>query len=239
MNRTKIEWTETTWNPITGCTKHSAGCMNCYAERMAKRLLAMGADSYKHGFAPVFHENLLERPLSWKKSRMIFVNSMSDTFHEKISDDQILQLFEVMNQARWHTFQVLTKRSDRLLQLSEKIRWTPNIWQGVTVEHSVTRHRIEDLRRTGALTKFLSVEPLIGPLSGLNLSGIDWVIVGGESGPGARPMQREWVTSIRDVCVKTQTPFFFKQWGGVRKKENGRVLENRTWSEMPVSREAR
>lgn len=231
----RIEWTETTWNPITGCTKHSAGCLNCYAERMARRLQAMGAEAYQLGFTPMFHEHLLEKPLSWKKSRMIFVNSMSDTFHEDITDEQILNLFFVMNKARWHTFQVLTKRSERLLKLSKKINWTPNIWQGVTVEHTATRSRIEDLRLVGAHTKFLSIEPLISPVAGLNLSGIDWVIVGGESGPGARPMKKEWAISIRDVCVKTKTPFFFKQWGGVRKKENGRVLENRIWDEMPVT----
>ena len=230
----RIEWTETTWNPITGCTKYSAGCLNCYAERMAKRLQAMGTESYQQGFIPVFHEHLLDKPLSWKKSRMIFVNSMSDTFHEDISDKQILQLFEIMNRAHWHTFQVLTKRSDRLLHLSKNIKWTPNIWQGVTVEHSATSSRIEDLRLTGAQTKFLSIEPLIGPITGLNLTGIDWVIVGGESGPGSRPMKKEWVTSIRDVCIKSKTPFFFKQWGGVRKKENGRILDNRIWDEMPV-----
>jgi protein gp37 len=235
---TKIEWTETTWNPITGCTKHSSGCLNCYAERMARRLEAMGVESYQNGFKPSFHGHLLDKPLSWKKSRMIFVNSMSDTFHEDFSDDQILQLFSVMNSARWHTFQVLTKRSERLLKLSDKITWTPNIWQGVTVEHSATRSRIEDLRLTGALTKFLSIEPLIGPVTGLNLSGIDWVIVGGESGPGARPMKKEWVTTIRDTCIKTKTPFFFKQWGGVRKKENGRTLENRIWDEMPFAEKA-
>ena len=229
----RIEWTETTWNPITGCTKYSAGCLNCYAERMAKRLQAMGVEAYKLGFTPTFHKNLLQKPLSWKKSRMIFVNSMSDTFHEDIKDDQILELFSVMNHARWHTFQVLTKRSDRLLELSKKIKWTPNIWQGVTVENTATRARIEDLRLVGAQTKFLSIEPLIGPIRALNLNSIDWVIVGGESGPGARAMKKEWVTYIRDVCVKTDTPFFFKQWGGVRKKVNGRMLENRIWDEMP------
>lgn len=230
----RIEWTETTWNPITGCTKYSAGCRNCYAERMTKRLQAMGAEAYSFGFTPMFHEHLLDKPLSWKKPRMIFVNSMSDTFHEDITDDQILKLFSVMNHARWHTFQVLTKRSERLLKLSRRIKWTPNIWQGVTVEHTATRSRIEDLRLVDAPTKFLSIEPLIGPITGLNLSGIDWVIVGGESGPGARPIKKEWVTAIRDVCIKTETPFFFKQWGGVRKKENGRMLENRIWDEMPL-----
>lgn len=237
MTTSRIEWTETTWNPITGCSKHSAGCLNCYAERMAKRLQAMGAEAYQEGFVPSFHEHLLERPLSWKKSRMIFVNSMSDTFHEDISDEQILRLFAVMNNARWHTFQVLTKRSDRLLKLSPRIEWSPNIWQGVTVENAAARHRIEDLRNTGAQTRFLSIEPLIAPIAGLNIAGIDWVIVGGESGPGARPMKEEWGTSIRDVCVKNKTPFFFKQWGGVRKKQNGRTLENRIWDQMPVVQE--
>jgi protein gp37 len=193
----------------------------------------MGAQAYQSGFTPTFHEHLLEKPLTWKKSRMIFVNSMSDTFHEIITDEQILKLFSIMNNARWHTFQVLTKRSDRLLKLSNRIKWTPNIWQGVTVEHTATRSRIEDLRLVGAHTKFLSIEPLIGPIAGLNLRGIDWVIVGGESGPGARPMKEEWATAIRDVCLKTKIPFFFKQWGGVRKKENGRLLENRVWDEMP------
>jgi protein gp37 len=236
VKKSGIEWTEVTWNPVTGCSKYSAGCLNCYAERMAKRLRAMGVAAYRYGFSPVFHENRLYKPLSWKKSRMIFVNSMSDTFHEEISDDQILSLFSVMNKATWHIFQVLTKRSERLLKISDKIKWTPNIWQGVTVEHTATRSRIEDLRLVGARTKFLSVEPLIGPISGLNLTGIDWVIVGGESGPGARPMKKEWVTSIRDACVKTRTPFFFKQWGGVRKKKNGRVIENRVWDEMPLFR---
>jgi protein gp37 len=197
----------------------------------------MGAEAYLEGFTPKFHNELIERPLSWKKSRMIFVNSMSDTFHENITDEQILGLFKVMNQARWHTFQVLTKRSDRLLRLSRKINWTPNIWQGVTVEHTATRSRIEDLRLIRAQTKFLSIEPLIGPITGLNLSGIDWVIVGGESGPGARPMKKEWVVAIRDKCIRTQTPFFFKQWGGVRKKENGRTLENRLWNEMPETQQ--
>lgn len=201
---------------------------------MAKRLQAMGAEAYQFGFSPMFHEHLLEKPLTWKKSRMIFVNSMSDTFHEDITDEQILKLFSVMNHAHWHTFQVLTKRSERLLQLSKTIKWTPNIWQGVTVEHTISRSRIEDLRLVDAHTKFLSIEPLLGPIAGLNLTSINWVIVGGESGPGARPMKKEWVTDIRDVCVKAKTPFFFKQWGGFHKKENGRMLENRVWDEMPL-----
>jgi protein gp37 len=193
----------------------------------------MGAEAYQYGFNPSFHEHLLEKPFAWKKSRMIFVNSMSDTFHDAISDEQILKLFSVMNRARLHTFQVLTKRSERLLKLSPKIIWTPNIWQGVTIEHSATRSRIEDLRLVGAQTKFLSIEPLIGPIAGLNLSGINWVIVGGESGPGARQMKKEWVTSIRDACIKSEIPFFFKQWGGVRKKQNGKILDGRIWNEFP------
>lgn len=234
-DNSRIEWTETTWNPITGCTKYSAGCLNCYAERMTRRLKAMGLAQYKNGFVPTFHPDLLDKPLSWKKSRMIFVNSMSDTFHDAISDEQILKIFNVMNTAHWHTFQVLTKRADRLLKLSNRIKWTKNIWQGVTVESAVTRERIEDLRGTGAAIKFLSIVPLLSPLPALNLSGIHWVIVGGESGPGARPMEVQWVTAIRDCCNKDSIPFFFKQWGGVRKKQNGRTLENRIWNEMPLA----
>lgn len=230
----RIEWTEETWNPVTGCTKISSGCKNCYAERMAKRLHAMGQPNYKSEFEPTFHEHMLSRPLGMKKPRMIFVNSMSDTFHESLTDEQILKIFKVMNQTFQHTFQVLTKRSDRLLELSDKINWTDNIWMGVTVEHTKTRERIEDLRRTSAKTKFLSIEPLVGRVAGLNLSNIDWVIVGGESGPGARPMKEEWVIEIRDACVKSSTPFFFKQWGGVNKKKAGRLLENRIWDQMPV-----
>ena len=233
MSKHKIEWTEQTWNPVTGCTKKSAGCTNCYAERMAKRLHAMGQPNYKKGFSPTFHEHMLDRPLKMKKPRMIFVNSMSDTFHESLSDEQILQVFDTMNKAHWHTFQVLTKRSDRLLELSSKINWTKNIWMGVTVEHTTTRERIEDLRRVGAQTKFLSIEPLIGRVQALNLNSIDWVIVGGESGPGARPVKKEWVTEIRDACIKAQVPFFFKQWGGVNKKKAGKLLDDKIWCEMP------
>jgi protein gp37 len=194
----------------------------------------MGVEAYKNGFNPSFHKNLLEKPLSWKKPRLIFVNSMGDTFHENISDEQILKLFAVMNMAPQHTFQVLTKRSERLLGLSKKIRWTPNIWQGVTVENAAACSRIEDLRWTDANTRFVSFEPLIGPIDRLDLLGINWVIVGGESGPGARPMKEEWVVAIRDICIKKKIPFFFKQWGGVRKKEKGRLLEGRTWDEKPM-----
>jgi len=234
MNKSKIEWTETTWNPVTGCTKISAGCKFCYAEAMTRRLKGMCLEKYSNGFDLTIHENALEIPYSWKKPKVVFVNSMSDLFHKDVPLTFIRKVFKVMNENPQHTFQVLTKRSERLLELSKKIKWTPNIWQGVTVENASARSRIEDLRLVGAHTKFLSIEPLIGPVTGLNLAGIDWVIVGGESGPGARPMKQEWVTTIRDVCLKTKTPFFFKQWGGVRKKENGRTLENRIWNEMPI-----
>lgn len=230
----KIEWTEATWNPMTGCSKHSLGCQNCYAERMAKRLQAMGQQNYVNGFIPTFHEHMLNRPLFMKKPKMIFVNSMSDTFHDEYSDKEILKVFQIMNQAYWHTFQVLTKRSDRLLALSTKIKWTRNIWMGVTVENTSTRYRIEDLRLSNVYIKFLSIEPLLGRVRALNLNNIDWVIVGGESGPNARPIKEEWVLEIRDACNKENVPFFFKQWGGKNKKKTGRLLENRIWDEMPV-----
>lgn len=230
----KIEWTESTWNPITGCLKISEGCLNCYAARMAKRLQAMGSPLYKNEFNPTFHPEVLEKPLKWKKSRMIFVNSMSDTFHESIDFNKIEQLFKVMNKARWHTFQVLTKRSDRLLEMANELNWTPNIWLGVTIESAKYRYRLEDLRRTPALTKFLSLEPLLSEIPGINLTEIDWVIVGGESGPNSRPIKKEWVTKIRDKCLKSKVPFFFKQWGGINKKKTGRLLENKYWSEMPT-----
>ena len=230
---TKIEWTESTWNPVTGCTKKSAGCLNCYAERMAKRLQAMGQPNYINGFEPTFHEHVLERPLQLKKSKMIFVNSMSDTFHEKLTDSEILRIFSVMNESHWHKFQVLTKRSERLRSLSKEINWTPNIWVGVTVENANVLYRIGDLKQINANVKFLSIEPLIGALPDLNLSNIDWVIVGGESGPGARPMQKEWVEIIKNSCIEQQVPFFFKQWGGVNKKKNGRLLNDQEWNGMP------
>jgi protein gp37 len=234
MKTSKIEWTECTWNPVTGCTWISSGCDNCYAKRMAKRLSAMKQPNYKHGFKPTFHEHVLMKPLKMAKPRMIFVNSMSDTFHESFSDEEILKIFKIMNQAHWHTFQVLTKRSERLKIMSNKINWTSNIWMGVTVEHDQTSFRIEDLRNTGAETKFLSIEPLIGSMPSLDLSDIDWVIVGGESGPGARKMERNWVIDIKKRCYIDQIPFFFKQWGGVNKKKNGRLLENKTWDQLPV-----
>ncbi len=230
---TGIEWTESTWNPLTGCTKISPGCKNCYAERMSHRLKAMGQINYVNGFALTIHENLLYRPLHWKKSQMIFVNSMSDLFHRDVPTEFIIRVFDIMRMASWHTFQVLTKRSHRLLELDKIIDWPPNVWMGVTVENSSYLYRIDHLRHTSAYTKFISMEPLLGNFSELNLFNLDWVIVGGESGPGARPIQEEWIISIKDSCVNQKVPFFFKQWGGVQKKKNGRILQGRTWDELP------
>jgi len=231
--KSNIEWTESTWNPVTGCTKISTGCENCYAERMAIRLKAMGQENYKNGFKPTIHKHVLELPYKWKKPQTIFVNSMSDLFHRDIPTNFILKTFTVMEKANWHRFQILTKRSVRLRELSHKLYWTPNIWMGVTVENKDYISRIDDLRHSGANVKFLSLEPLLGPLSNLNLEGIDWVIVGGESGPGARPMKESWVTDIRDQCLKTGKAFFFKQWGGTNKKKNGRILDGHTWDQVP------
>ncbi len=229
-----IEWTGSTWNPLTGCRKISAGCLNCYAERMAKRLQAMGNASYKKGFLPAVHKPLFDLPLRWKTPRTIFVNSMSDLFLEDFPDEIIQQLFSVMKCAHWHTFQILTKRSDRLLTMNRKFAWPPNVWMGVTVENGDYTSRVDDLRKTAAHVKFLSLEPLLSALPDLDLTGIDWVIVGGESGPNARSMARDWATAIRDQCRKQNVPFFFKQWGGINKKKTGRHLEGRLWNEMPV-----
>jgi protein gp37 len=230
----EIEWTEATWNPITGCTKTSLGCKNCYAERMARRLQAMGNPNYANGFSLTLHEHLLEIPLSWRKPRMIFVNSMSDLFHQGVPLEFIQKVFDVMRRASWHTFQVLTKRSSRLCELTQSIDWPINVWMGVSVENSEYRFRIDHLRQTGSRVKFLSLEPLLGPLPNMNLEGIDWVIVGGESGPNARPMQKEWVVDIKGQCEFADIPFFFKQWGGVHRKRNGRTLQGRTWDQMPA-----
>lgn len=233
-NRSSIEWTESTWNPITGCTKISPGCKHCYAERMAKRLKAMGQPNYANGFKLTMHEHVLEMPLTWKIPQTIFVNSMSDLFHKDVPLEFIQRVFDVMHRAHWHRFQILTKRSERLLELSPRLDWASNIWMGVSVENQDYAFRIDDLRGTGAKVKFLSLEPLLGPLPALNLEHINWVIVGGESGPGARPMDPSWVIEIRDQCLQSHVPFFFKQWGGVNKKKTGRLLEGRTWDEMPV-----
>jgi len=218
---------------MTGCTKVSLGCKNCYAERLAKRLQAMGQPNYRNGFKLTPHPHMLELPLQWKKPQMIFVNSMSDIFHEDASEDFIKKIFNVMAKAHWHIFQVLTKRSDRLLEFADDLKWESNIWMGVTVESEENSDRIDHLKKSPAKVKFLSLEPLLGPLSELNLDGMNWVIVGGESGPKARIMSQEWVINIKDQCERANIPFFFKQWGGTNKKKSGRLLEGRTWDDMP------
>jgi len=229
----KIEWTQMTWNPVTGCTKVSQGCKNCYAERMAKRLQRMGSARYAHGFTLTLHSDLVELPLRWKQPRVIFVNSMSDLFHEEVPLQFIQRAFEVMGRCPHHTFQILTKRSERLRDIALQLTWAPNIWMGVSVEDSSVLSRIYDLVLTPAHVRFLSVEPLIGPIGNLPLNGIDWVIVGGESGPRARPMEQEWVESIHEQCEQARVHFFFKQWGGKRKDLTGRLLHGRTYDEMP------
>jgi protein gp37 len=229
-----IEWTKSTWNPVTGCTPVSAGCRHCYAERMARRLKAMGQPNYRNGFRVTTHAGALELPLRWKQPRAIFANSMSDLFHEDVPEAFILRVFAVMNRARQHRYQVLTKRAERLARLDARLPWAPHIWMGVTVESADYLRRIDRLRRTGAHVKFLSCEPLLGPIPALDLEGIDWVVVGGESGPGARPMAKAWVLEIKDQCAAAGVPFFFKQWGGFNRKKAGRLLEGRTWDEMPA-----
>jgi protein gp37 len=235
MAQSSIEWTESTWNPLTGCTKISPGCKFCYAERMAKRLQSMGQPRYATGFKLTLHEEILELPLSWKKPQLIFANSMSDLFHKHVPDSFIYKAFDVMRRASWHQFQLLTKRSERLLEMSPAVNWPDNVWMGVSVEWEDYVFRIADLRQTGAAIKFVSFEPLLGPLPKLDLLGIDWVIVGGESGPRARPMQEDWVSEIKAQCQRARVPFFFKQWGGPNKKKAGRLLERRTWDELPKS----
>ena len=228
-----IEWTDATWNPVTGCSKISPGCKHCYAERMALRLQAMQQSNYRNGFEVTLQPQMLELPLRWKSPKRIFVNSMSDLFHDQVPLSHINEVFSVMRRAHWHQYQVLTKRSERLLELSPRLGWVPQIWMGVSVETEEYVSRIDHLRQTEAQVKFLSLEPLLGPLRRLKLCGIDWVIVGGESGPGARPVDLRWVTDIRDQCLESNVAFFFKQWGGVQKKRAGRELEGRTWDEMP------
>lgn len=232
--KSAIEWTESTWNPVTGCTKISTGCKHCYAERMAKRLQAMGQPNYVNGFEVTCHPEALKMPYKWKKPQMIFVNSMSDLFHNDIPTRFVEEVFFTMNETPWHTYQVLTKRAGRLKVISKRLNWTPNIWMGVTVENADHVKRIDHLREVPASVRFLSLEPLLAPLPDLNLDGINWVIVGGESGPGARPMDPAWVTDLRDQCLEADVPFFFKQWGGVQKKKTGRLLEKRTWDQLPM-----
>jgi protein gp37 len=232
--KTHIEWTHSTWNPVTGCTKISAGCKHCYAERMARRLEGTGQPRYRNCFDVTLQEDLVEQPLSWRKPRVIFVCSMGDLFHEDVPDDYIKRVFETMKRADKHVFQVLTKRAERLAMLADELPWPSNVWAGVTVERADYVSRIDMLRRVPAQVRFLSLEPLLGPLPNLKLAGIGWVIVGGESGPGARPIKADWVRDIRDQCDMANVPFFFKQWGGKNKKEAGRELDGQTYSATPV-----
>jgi len=234
-SNSSIEWTQATWNPVTGCTKISAGCLNCYAERMTKRLKAMGQPNYRHGFRVTCHKGTLNLPMKLRKLDRIFVNSISDLFHEDVPDSFIKQVFGIIAKTPHHIYQVLTKRADRLARLAPELHWSDNLWMGVTVENAECVGRIADLRTVPARVRFLSMEPLIGPVQALDLTDIHWVIVGGESGPGARPMQPEWVRPIRDKCISVGVPFFFKQWGGVNKKKAGRLLDAKTWDQMPVA----
>lgn len=228
-----IEWTESTWNPVTGCTRISPGCKHCYAERMARRLQAMGQPNYRNGFRLTVHPHVVQAPLRWRKPRVIFVNSMSDLFHKDVPFEFVRQVFDVMERAGQHTFQVLTKRPEVALEYADRLPWPDNVWLGTSVESALYTHRIKTLRQIPAGVRFLSLEPLLGPIPNLPLRGIDWVIVGGESGPGARPMEKAWATQIRDRCLARGVPFFFKQWGGVNKKRAGRELDGRLWNEMP------
>lgn len=228
-----IEWTETTWNPVTGCTKISIGCKNCYAERLAKRLQAMGQKRYAKGFRVTLHNDLVRAPLQWNRPKIVFVNSMSDLFHEAIPDDFIHKVFQTMTIAKQHTFQILTKRSERLANLGRHLPWPENIWMGVTVESEDYLHRVVHLREVPAQVRFLSLEPLLTDIPNLSLTGIHWVIVGGESGPKSRLIRKQWVRHILDKCIEGNVPFFFKQWGGVNKKASGRILDGRTWDQYP------
>lgn len=229
-----IEWTEATWNPVTGCTKISPGCKFCYAERMAHRLQAMGQDRYRNAFKLTLQPDALETPLNWRKPRVIFVNSMSDLFHKDVPFEYIKRCFSVMEEASQHTFQILTKRPERVAEIANELPWPDNVWMGTSVENKDYLWRVDSLRDVPAKTRFLSVEPLLGPIPRLALRKIHWVIVGGESGPGSRPMKIEWVRQIRDQCIAKAVPFFFKQWGGTNKKRTGRSLDGRTWDEMPT-----
>jgi protein gp37 len=235
-DKSAIEWTDATWNPVTGCTKVSPGCKHCYAERLARRLQAMGNARYRNGFAVTLHPDQIDLPLRWREPRRIFVNSMSDLFHEAVPEAFIARVFDVMVRARWHVFQVLTKRAERLAALSPRLPWPDNVWQGVSVESTRYTSRIALLQTVPATVRFLSVEPLLGPIPVLPLDGIHWVIVGGESGPRHRPVDPTWVREIRDQCLGTRVPFFFKQWGGPTAKSGGRILDGRTWNGQPLLR---
>lgn len=243
-DKSSIEWTESTWNPTTGCDRISAGCDNCYALTLAKRLKAMGNPKYQldgdprtsgPGFGVAIHPDALDIPRRWKQPRVVFVNSMSDLFHARVPSDFIAQVFDVMAETPRHTYQLLTKRPQRLARMADGLPWPSNVWMGVTVENEETRWRVDELRKVPAAVRFISAEPLLAPLPALDLTGIDWLIGGGESGSGFRPVQEEWLTDLRDQCAAAGTAFFFKQWGGVRPKAGGRDLEGRTWSDMPVA----
>ena len=231
----KIEWTTRTWNPTTGCTKISDGCKNCYALRMALRLMAMGQNKYRNSFDLTTHPDTLDAPYKWKKPQVVFVNSMSDLLHEDVPTSFIMNATQTMNATPQHTYQILTKRANRLAMIDQFINWTENIWMGTSIENSKVLHRLNDLKKSSAKYKFLSLEPLLGPLENLDLNGIDWVIVGGESGPKARPMEEKWVLDIRDQCEQQGVKFFFKQWGGVNKKKSGRLLQGQEYNEMPTA----
>lgn len=231
--KSKIEWTENSWNPVTGCDKYSAGCKNCYAEKMANRLYAMGQNKYKNKFQVTLHEDSLEEPLKWKKPSKIFVCSMSDIFHKDVPFEFIDKIFKIMHQADWHIFQILTKRSDRLFEYSTRILWPKNVWAGVTVEHKDYISRIDDLKQVQVPVKFISFEPLLSKIPYIDLKDIQWVICGGESGPHAREINIDWVRGIRDMAVNQNIPFLFKQWGGINKKKTGRLLDGKEWLELP------
>jgi protein gp37 len=235
-DRSAIEWTEASWNPATGCSKVSPGCAHCYAETFAERWRGIPGHPYEQGFDLKIWRDRLDLPLRWRRPRLIFVNSMSDLFHEEISDEFIADVFDVMGRAHWHTFQVLTKRHERMVGLAPRLDWHPNVWLGVTIENRRFVHRADYLRTVDAHVRFISAEPLLGPLEGLDLAGIDWLIAGGESGAGHRSVREEWLVDLRDRCQDAGTAYFFKQWGGWRPKSGGRVLQGRTWDEMPRSR---
>ena len=241
-DRSRIEWTEATWNPVTGCDRISAGCDNCYALALSRRLKAMGAEKYQQdgdprtsgpGFGVSMHASALSQPLGWRSPRVVFVNSMSDLFHARVDVGFIRDVLDVMRATPQHTYQVLTKRAIRARRLSDQLEWPDNMWLGVSIENISVMHRVDELRRIPTAVRFLSCEPLLGDLEGLDLSGIDWVIAGGESGPNYRPVELSWVRSIRDRCLEAQVPFFFKQWGGRTPKARGRTLDGRLWDEMP------
>jgi protein gp37 len=233
-DRSAIEWCEASWNPATGCSKVSPGCAHCYAETFAERWRGIPGHPYEQGFDLRIWRGRLELPLSWRRPRLVFVNSMSDLFHEEIPADYIAKVFDVMGRAHWHTFQVLTKRHERLVELAPSLEWHPNVWMGVTIENRRFVHRAEYLRQVDAAVRFISAEPLLGPLEGLDLAGIDWLIAGGESGPRHRRFREEWALELRDRCQAEDVAFFFKQHGGRHAKARGRLLDGRTWDEMPV-----